>query len=126
MKPKCQLFIRRQQEMGRYPNNNAKPIVVANIVTPNMCVMIRAQKTEREQGGKNEDKDDSECNSTSNSSDNDTDSKDKNVDSSVAHSEEKLSNEGQIEEANEEDKQLGKDLIKETEWQKKKAKYTKR
>ena len=89
------------------------------MVTPNVCVVTRAQRAAKEQEEKNDDKDDSEGDSTSDSSDNDTDSKSKDEDSSDVGSDEELPSEGGNEEARKNDRQLGKDLIKESEWQRK-------
>lgn len=80
--------------MGRYPNNNIKPIVGENVVTPNVCVVTRAQKAAIEQEKKNDDKDDSVGDSTSDSSENDMDSKNKDEDSSDVGSDEELPSEG--------------------------------
>lgn len=102
--------------MGRYLNNT-KPIVGANVVTPNVSIMTKAQKTAREQEEKNIDKDDWEGDSSSERSDSDTDSKNKDEDSSDAENDEELPNEGENEEARKDDRQLGMDLIKEREWQ---------
>lgn len=72
----------------------------------------------REQGEKNDDdKYDSEGNSTSDSSDSDINSKNKDKDSIDSSSDEELLKEGENEEAREENRQLGRDLIKESEWQ---------
>ena len=76
-KPKCQLFIRHQQEMEICPNNNTKPFIGPNVVTLNMCVVTRAQSVVEEQEEKNDDKGDVKGDSTSDSNVGNTDSKSK-------------------------------------------------
>lgn len=97
--------------MGRYLNNNTRPIVGANVITLNVCVVTKAQMAAREQGENNDEENDLEGDSTLDCYGSDMDSKNKDEDSNDANSDE---------EAREKNKQLGKDLIRENEWQRKK------
>ena len=57
-KPDCPHFIKHQQELSGF--RNTKPAVGANVVSPAVCVMTRAQRAVAEEGKEDSESDDSD------------------------------------------------------------------
>ena len=57
-KPDCPHFIKHQQELSGF--RNTKPAVGANVVSPAVCVMTRAQRAAAEEGKEDSESDDSD------------------------------------------------------------------
>ena len=117
-KPECSLFRKHQDEANDYAK---KPMVAANVVTPNVCVMTRAQRAAKENSKEESESEDEEDDRKSEDSEN-SDSDDERDTIKVMDEESEELSENENEPKNrrkEHESQVLRDAPEDSEWKKK-------